>query len=66
MEPGIKSLVYTSSSTAALMPQPDKVIRVTKDTWNDDSVRIANGPNPDAWNIYGASKTRNTLYLNFS
>ena len=56
-ESGIKSLAYTSSSTAALMPQPNKVIKVTKDTWDDDAVNIANGPNPDAWNIYGASKT---------
>ena len=56
-EPRIKSLVYTSSSTAALMPQPNKVIKVTKDTWDDDAVNIANGANPDRWNIYGASKT---------
>lgn len=56
-EPGIKSLVYTSSSTAALMPQPNKVIKVTKDTWNEESVKVAHGPNPNPWDVYGASKT---------
>ena len=55
-EPGIKSLVYTSSSTAALMPQPNKVIKMTKETWDDDAVKAAE-TNPDAWNVYGASKT---------
>ena len=48
-EPNIKALVYTSSSVAALMPQPDKVIHVTKDTWDDAAVKAANEPNPDAW-----------------
>ncbi|KAK5170972.1 uncharacterized protein LTR77_004116 [Saxophila tyrrhenica] len=55
-EPKMKSFVYTSSSTAALMPQPDKEIHVTKDTWNDQVVHDAQtAPNP--WNVYGASKT---------
>lgn len=31
-EPSVKSLVYTSSSTAALLPKPNKHIEVTKDT----------------------------------
>ena len=39
------------------MPQPNKVIKVNKDTWDDDAVNAANGANPDSWNIYGASKT---------
>jgi len=56
-EPSIKSLVYTSSSTAALMPQPDQVIKVGKDTWDDDVVKKANGPDPSSWDLYGASKT---------
>lgn len=55
-EPGMKSFVYTSSSTAALMPQPDKNIKVTTDTWNDDVVHQAN-TSPDPWSVYGASKT---------
>jgi nucleoside-diphosphate-sugar epimerase len=56
-EPGIKSVVLTSSSTAALLPQPSKVINVTKETWNQDTVDTANKPNPDAFSVYGASKT---------
>ena len=56
-EPGIKSVVITSSSTAALLPQPNKVINVTKETWDQDAVDAANKPNPDAFTVYGASKT---------
>ncbi|GAB7330188.1 hypothetical protein MBLNU13_g01854t2 [Cladosporium sp. NU13] len=56
-DPSVKSLVYTSSSTAALLPQPNKRIEVTKDTWNDDSVNAAKGPKPNQWEVYGASKT---------
>lgn len=55
-EPSVKSFVYTSSSTAALMPQPDKVIKVTKETWDDVVVRDAE-TKPNSWNVYGASKT---------
>jgi len=50
-EPSVKSLVYTSSSTAALIPQPNKRIEVTKDTWNDDSVNAAKGPSPNEWEV---------------
>ena len=56
-EPGIKSVVYTSSSTAALMPQPNKVIKVTEDTWDEDVIK-ASETKPDSWNVYGASKTQ--------
>ena len=56
-ESGVKSVVLTSSSTAALLPQPNKVINVTKETWNQDTVDTANRPNPDAFSVYGASKT---------
>ncbi|KAH9823771.1 GDP-mannose 4,6 dehydratase [Teratosphaeria destructans] len=34
-EPSVKSFVYTSSSTAALLPQPNKELTITEDTWND-------------------------------
>jgi hypothetical protein len=50
-EPSVKSLVYTSSSTAALLPQPNKHIKVTKDTWNENSVKAAKGPNPNEWEV---------------
>ena len=55
-EPSIKAFVYTSSSTAALMPQPNKVIKVTKDTWDEDVIAKSKSA-PDSWNVYGASKT---------
>lgn len=57
-EPGIKSVVYCSSSTAALLPKPNEVIKVEKGTWNEETVRIASEPNPDAFSVYGASKTQ--------
>lgn len=50
-EPTVKSFVYTSSSTAALMPQPNKRIVVTKDNWDDDAVEAAQRPEPDAWDV---------------
>ena len=50
-EPSVKSFVYTSSSTAALLPQPNKRIKVTKHTWNDDSVNAAKGPKPNQWEV---------------
>ncbi|KAJ6475923.1 NAD-P-binding protein [Mycena vitilis] len=57
-EPGIKSLVYTSSSSAALLAQPGKVIVVTEDTWNESAIAEAHGnPNPDPVVVYAASKT---------
>jgi nucleoside-diphosphate-sugar epimerase len=50
-EPSVKSLVYTSSSTAALLPQPNKRIEVTKATWNEDSVKAVKGPSPNEWEV---------------
>ena len=47
MEPMVRSLVVTSSSTAALSPQPNKKIIVHKDTWNDavlEKVRTSSEP----------------------
>jgi nucleoside-diphosphate-sugar epimerase len=55
-EPGIRSFVYTSSSTAAIMPQPDKVIKIYTDTWDDEVVEAAK-KSPNSWNVYGTSKT---------
>lgn len=57
-EPRVKSIVYTSSSTAALLPQPNKVINIREDTWNDETIEAANNSSdPDGFTIYGASKT---------
>jgi nucleoside-diphosphate-sugar epimerase len=38
------------------MPQPDKVIKVDKETWDDVVVEDAK-TKPNPWNVYGASKT---------
>lgn len=56
-EASVKSVVYTSSSCAALLPQPDKKIVVTKETWNDAAVEAAYASDPDGFTVYGASKT---------
>jgi len=53
----IKSFVYTSSSTAALLPQPGKEIKVTADTWNDDAIEASQKPGVDGFTVYAASKT---------
>ena len=56
-ESSVKSVVYTSSSFAAITPKPNEVIKVTKEMWNQGTVDEANGPNPTATATYGASKT---------
>ena len=38
------------------MPQPNVVIDVTKDTWDQEAVDQAN-TDPNPWNVYAASKT---------
>ncbi|KAL6355759.1 hypothetical protein LRP88_09342 [Fusarium phalaenopsidis] len=41
-EPSVKRFVYTSSSTAALLPKPNVPgIVVTENTWNDEAVKLA-------------------------
>lgn len=57
-EPKVKSLVLTSSSSAALTPQPDKEIVVTEETWNNEAVDAANNESDaDGFTVYAASKT---------
>jgi nucleoside-diphosphate-sugar epimerase len=57
-EPKVKSVVYTSSSTAALLPVSNKKIVVTKDTWNDAAVeRVRTSASPSA---YGKSDSQTT------
>lgn len=49
-EPMVRSLVYTSSSTAALSPMPNKKIVVTKDTWNEAVLeRVRTSSPPDSF-----------------
>jgi hypothetical protein len=55
----VRSIVYTSSSTAALSPVANEKIIVTKDTWNDaavERVRTSDSPSP-----YGKSDVETTL-----
>ncbi|KAJ6516919.1 NAD-P-binding protein [Mycena vitilis] len=57
-EPGVKSVVYTSSSTAALLPSIGKKLVVTEDTWNESVVEEARtNPKADGFILYSASKT---------
>jgi nucleoside-diphosphate-sugar epimerase len=57
-EPKVKSLVVTSSSTAVLIPEPNKKVVVTKDSWNDKVLEaIRNNPSPSPYEVYAASKT---------
>jgi nucleoside-diphosphate-sugar epimerase len=57
-EPKVKSLVVTSSSTAALIPVPNEKLTVTKDTWNEKVLEtIRTNPSPSPYEVYAASKT---------
>ena len=57
--PSIKRFVYTSSSTAASSPIPNKKFTITAKTWNQADVDKAWGPAYKGieWAVYGASKT---------
>ncbi|KAL1626661.1 hypothetical protein SLS54_002824 [Diplodia seriata] len=58
-EPSVKRYVLTSSSFAVLLPKPDTAVTVTKDTWNEESIRIAESPSnipEQAFHSYAASK----------
>ncbi|KAF4774619.1 NAD dependent epimerase/dehydratase [Colletotrichum scovillei] len=57
----VKRFIFTSSSVAAALPQPEKKgIEVNSDSWNTESVEIAWREAPyhpqRAWHIYAASK----------
>lgn len=57
-EKSIKRFVYTSSSMAATMPKPNKKFTITPQSWNQEAVDKAWGPNFEGrnWAVYGASK----------
>ena len=59
--PSIKRFVYTSSSTAATQPKPNKKFHVDSSTWNNEDVESAWRPPPyepeRAYTVYSASKT---------
>lgn len=60
-ESSVKRFVYTSSSTAASAPIPNKKFTIDANTWNEAQVKEAWAPPPyqdeRAWAVYGASKT---------
>ena len=57
-EPKVKSVVLTSSSTSVLSPEPGKVIKATKDMWNDKAIADAEAGGADGFVVYSASKTQ--------
>ncbi|KAL9109853.1 MAG: hypothetical protein Q9227_005556 [Pyrenula ochraceoflavens] len=61
--PSVKRFVYTSSSTAAANPVPDKVFHMGSSTWNTSAIEDAWAPPPyegseRSWAAYSASKTQ--------
>ncbi|KAK3058389.1 hypothetical protein LTS18_011402, partial [Coniosporium uncinatum] len=61
-EQKVKRVVYTSSSTAALIPKPNTEFYINKDTWDDEACDIARNAKPpydpsSGFAIYAASKT---------
>lgn len=61
-EPSVKRFVFTSSSSATGLPQPNVMgVVIKKDTWNEASVKMAWSDNPGEWgleSVYPASKTQ--------
>jgi nucleoside-diphosphate-sugar epimerase len=56
-EPKVKSFVYTSSSTACMLPVANTKFNVTKDTFNEKAIEAAYKPDPTPFEVYAASKT---------
>lgn len=59
--PSIKRFVYTSSSTAILLPKPNIELNVSTEDWNIEAIEAAWKPPPyepgRAFAVYAASKT---------
>ena len=56
-EPSIRHFIYTSSSGACLYPRPNTAVTVKKDTWNEESIRLAHQAGPEqSMHVYCASK----------
>jgi len=56
-EKTVTRFVITSSSTAATNPEPNKKFTIDENSWNEEAIADAN-KQPNAWNVYSASKTR--------
>lgn len=62
-EPTVKRFVFTSSSTAATNPVPNKEFTIDESSYNQVAIDKAWAKPPyteddRAWNVYGASKTQ--------
>ena len=61
-EPSVVRFVYTSSSSAATHPIPNKEFTIDSNTWCVDDIKAAWAPPPyteeRAWAVYGASKAQ--------
>jgi nucleoside-diphosphate-sugar epimerase len=62
-EPSVQRFVFTSSSTAATNPVPNKEFNIDENSWNQVAIDKAWADPPyteadRAWNVYGASKTQ--------
>jgi nucleoside-diphosphate-sugar epimerase len=62
-EPSVKRFVFTSSSTAATNPVPNKEFTIDQSSYNQVAIDKAWADPPyteadRAWNVYGASKTQ--------
>jgi hypothetical protein len=62
-EPSVKRFVFTSSSTAAVNPVPNKKFDIDESSWNQFAIDRAWAPPPytepdRAWCVYGASKAQ--------
>ncbi|KAL3495788.1 hypothetical protein BJX62DRAFT_252830 [Aspergillus germanicus] len=55
-EPSIKRFVYTSSSFAATLPKPGQRFTIAANTFNEEAIERAWGPNADGDSVYAASK----------
>ncbi|CAK4035003.1 Aldehyde reductase 2 [Lecanosticta acicola] len=59
--PSVKQFVLTSSSSAALLPHPNKEMTITADHWDQEALDLAWAPPPynsdRAFPVYAASKT---------
>jgi nucleoside-diphosphate-sugar epimerase len=53
----VKRFVFTSSSTAATLPKPEKEFTIYKDSWDDEAIKLAQGSEPDGFTVYAARKT---------
>jgi nucleoside-diphosphate-sugar epimerase len=55
-EPNIKRFLYTSSSAATTLTHPNETRTIDENSWNEEAIKLAYGPNPEPYHVYCASK----------